>query len=1085
MKKTLIMVAILMMAFLAWGQGLETFANMPETGSSYSTGTFLGQDGSTWNYVQSRSDIDITGNAAMLGRNRSPQANIYSGTISGGIGTLSFNFMQVYSTNVNLNVLVNDIVVGNVTSSGEQSVIKSSGSITVNVSGDFVIKFINVNNSDGQVCIDDISWTSYSGGGPVPPSISNILQTPSADITFSTTVSVSADITQGDAVIDYVELWWGTSVGTYPNTINMTLDSGVTYTTDSDISAQSDGTTVYYVIYAMDVDAEDATSLEQSYTVTDPSSTTLPYAETFDADLGDCYTYSVSGATKEWIWNSSGFAYMSGYNSGDTEEDWLILPGINLDSYSDEIMTFETSYQYGTDDANNYFKLYYSTDYTGIGDPTSATWTELAYTQPASASTWTGSGDVDLSGISGTSVWLGYRYRYEVGMYRNWSLDNISIQEVSTPVITVTAPNGGESYEIGKEAAITWDYSGFAIPGNVQVDIYKSGFFAFTLNASTPNDGEGSGTIPNDPLLIADDYRVRITSIEQPTIWDESDGDFSIIDEIIVADFVIINEVDADTPGTDADEFIELYDGGVGNTALDGLVLVLFNGSGDVSYNAIDLDTYSTDANGYFVLGSASVPNVDVVIGTTNIIQNGADAVALYIGDDTDFPTNTPVTTTNLIDALVHGTNDADDAGLLVLLNADQPQVNDTDVSSMQRLANGTGGQRNTDTYQLATPTPGAENQSDYPDPAVGDLLITEVAGDNASGTKADDGFVEIWNRRDVTLNLNNVMVQYNNSSKTLVELNLTGTIEPNAYIIIAESSTFSSTYIGLTADYINSGFTFSGGAEWMEIRTPERALIDGFNLPGGSFLWSADSRYERISTGNGGNIENWAEVSGNGSPGEVNDTPLPVTLSYFAAVFQNGYSTVSWQTQSEVNNSHWNVYRSDTNNLGQAAKINPERIEGAGTTSELTEYNYADNSGFEFNHTYYYWIESVDYANTSTFHGPVSVETPEQDNPEAPEVPIVLGLHQNYPNPFNPDTNIHFAVAEDSEVELTIYNAKGQKIATVFSGNVTANTTSNPYHEATWNGKDMTGNDVASGIYMYRLETENKTYMRKMLLVK
>ena len=47
---------------------------------------------------------------------------------------------------------------------------------------------------------------------------------------------------------------------------------------------------------------------------------------------------------------------------------------------------------------------------------------------------------------------------------------------------------------------------------------------------------------------------------------------------------VIINEVDADQVGTDNAEFIELYDGGVGNTDLTGLVLALYNGNGDVSY---------------------------------------------------------------------------------------------------------------------------------------------------------------------------------------------------------------------------------------------------------------------------------------------------------------------------------------------------------------------------------------------------------------------------------------------------------------------------------------------------------------------
>jgi len=178
---------------------------------------------------------------------------------------------------------------------------------------------------------------------------------------------------------------------------------------------------------------------------------------------------------------------------------------------------------------------------------------------------------------------------------------------------------------------------------------------------------------------------------------------------------LIINEVDADQTGTDSAEFIELYDGGAGNTSLDGYVIVLYNGSNDLSYDAIDLDTYSTDANGYFVIGSATVPNVDMVEFTTNGIQNGADAVALYTGDATDFPTGTAVTTTNLIDALVYDTDDGDDPGLLVLLNASEPQINENEngnavTESMQRSPNGSGGARNTSTYTTDIPTPGTQN---------------------------------------------------------------------------------------------------------------------------------------------------------------------------------------------------------------------------------------------------------------------------------------------------------------------------------------------------------------------------------------
>ena len=177
---------------------------------------------------------------------------------------------------------------------------------------------------------------------------------------------------------------------------------------------------------------------------------------------------------------------------------------------------------------------------------------------------------------------------------------------------------------------------------------------------------------------------------------------------------VIINEVDSDTPGVDDAEFIELYDGGVGNTSLNGLVLVLFDGSTNTSYNGFDLTGRTTDANGYFVLGSPVVSNVDFVVGF-NFLQNGEDAVALYAGSLGDFPNGTNATTTNLLDAVVYDTSDPDDPELALLLNAGQPQVNEDatgngDTQSIGRCPNGSGGQRNTSSYVQDVPSPDGPN---------------------------------------------------------------------------------------------------------------------------------------------------------------------------------------------------------------------------------------------------------------------------------------------------------------------------------------------------------------------------------------
>ena len=77
MKKLYFLLLTCCMVSLSFSQGTETFDNFAETGSSYADGTFTGQDGSTWTYVQARGDQSITGKSIMLGRNRTPQAEVY------------------------------------------------------------------------------------------------------------------------------------------------------------------------------------------------------------------------------------------------------------------------------------------------------------------------------------------------------------------------------------------------------------------------------------------------------------------------------------------------------------------------------------------------------------------------------------------------------------------------------------------------------------------------------------------------------------------------------------------------------------------------------------------------------------------------------------------------------------------------------------------------------------------------------------------------------------------------------------------------------------------------------------------------
>ncbi|MFH1807576.1 MAG: hypothetical protein ABIJ09_02435, partial [Pseudomonadota bacterium] len=181
---------------------------------------------------------------------------------------------------------------------------------------------------------------------------------------------------------------------------------------------------------------------------------------------------------------------------------------------------------------------------------------------------------------------------------------------------------------------------------------------------------------------------------------------------------VVINEVDADNTGFDDAEFVELY--GPPNLRLDGAVLVTYNGSIDQSYNLLplgsgaDLDGYALDASGYFVLGNTGVPNVQIVFNG-NTLQNGQDAVALYLANGSDFPASTPVTATSLVDALVYDTDDPDDPGLLNVLTPGQPQINENAlgnaiVTSNQRCPDAAGGPLVTTEYRHSDPSPGSAN---------------------------------------------------------------------------------------------------------------------------------------------------------------------------------------------------------------------------------------------------------------------------------------------------------------------------------------------------------------------------------------
>jgi hypothetical protein len=271
----------------------------------------------------------------------------------------------------------------------------------------------------------------------------------------------------------------------------------------------------------------------------------------------------------------------------------------------------------------------------------------------------------------------------------------------------------------------------------------------------------------------------------------------------------------------------------------------------------------------------------------------------------------------------------------------------------------------------------------------------------------------------------------------------------------------------GVTA--ASSAILHETAAVWYALINGNPIAAHAANLPNQALI-SASLTYDFSTDPSFIEFDTWT-LSDWGMDG---DSPLPVTLTNFAAEFVSNNLTILWTTQSESNNLGWNIYRGESNTAleeDNTILINGiELIEGAGTTAEPTNYTYQDLHPVVENNTYWYWLESVSYSNDTGIYGPISLFIPE--GAIIPELPTTTILYGNYPNPFNPITTIQFDVKEGETAELTIYNIKGQIVE--------SKTFEAGAHNEPWDSKDN-----ASGVYFYKLSSDSYSEFKKMMLLK
>jgi len=177
---------------------------------------------------------------------------------------------------------------------------------------------------------------------------------------------------------------------------------------------------------------------------------------------------------------------------------------------------------------------------------------------------------------------------------------------------------------------------------------------------------------------------------------------------------------------------------------------------------------------------------------------------------------------------------------------------------------------------------------------------------------------------------------------------------------------------------------------------------------------------------------------------------------------------TFTWSLDTEIEIDGLRLYiTEDIEDWGVAIALDADAEE------------YTVEEALDFETTYYWRVIAYNEVGDSEYD--VFSFTTEEDVSEGEEtVLIVTGLSGNFPNPFNPETTIRFGMAEAGNVNISIYNIRGQRVNTLVNGHLDRGN-----HSITWNGTSDDGRSLSSGVYFYLMRTDNYTESRRMILLK
>jgi len=628
--------------------------------------------------------------------------------------------------------------------------------------------------------------------------------------------------------------------------------------------------------------------------------------------------------------------------------------------------------------------------------------------------------------------------------------------------ILVTSPNGGEYWKVPSSQTITW--TSHNVSGDVKIEISTDTGTSWTTIASSITN---SGSYPWSPTaqFISNQCLVKITSLSNTTIFDQSDAPFIISDKEKVDLWI-----NTDLTGTEGDTVkIPINSSDLTGLAVNSAALT-------ISYDGNVLEIIDADITGTILAASGwGPPTFNISFGKIRLAMAGSSPlsgsgvlvkiVGKVIGKEGDstilhfdsayFNEGDPVALTT--DGLLKVKSGYDLTGQLGYYK--NPTIAVSDASVLLAGA------------AIKLTVSDANGNFEFLNLASGDYIVT------ASKTNDEKGAITPFDA--------SMILRYDVGTQTLTPYQkIAGDVSGNGDVTSFDASLILRYSVGTVT-------SFPVGADWTFV--PHDFPIDDSN-------WSTSPRSRSYTPLKSDQLDqnfmsilygdvsgNWSGKSGTGSSvivdiqiGDVQQTSericqIPIDMQFLDDVYSGSFKIVfnkdNLQFESTaIMNTTSNMISEASNSEGgvTVAFASGKSLNNHGLKIKLLFKGLNSNVPSSAN------IE-IDNIILDDNPGIISSVTNNSNN----EIPTEWNLSQNRPNPFNTETTIRYQVPKFSYVKIEIFNLIGQHLRTLVNEDKNPGT-----YKAIWNGKDDQGLSVGSGIYIYRMNAGEFTAIKKMVLV-